>query len=552
MPHDTQPSSSLPTTTRNRLSLILHFPSPSLSISSISSISRRPGSSSSSTNKIRKRFRPHHAPPDIASVLSASSDTHHCPNTPPAASTISITDSLLSTPHESLLPSSHLSHPPSSYSLPSSPSQEHLPPTTNNLSLDDKMRLLKKVRKLSRVLGEFPIPVGESSPHTPSFPDASFSSPSSASSSPSSPSPPVSKPPTSKPSVSMAEKRASLRRSLTVGYDIGARLAQARDVHRVQSLQSLHPPLTIIPSTSTPSSSPITPITFAWPSDSPFTAQPLSAARPPSPNIGPLDTNPLTRQNSNASSVMSLSQSPEHVQRTRAAKLSRQLGDNVPPDILLRAASPTPRSQSPLPSVPPSPPAVQFQSSAPESSTPSQSVLDSSSLPRRSSSLRRRGLKRSAKSRLSLDIRALTGGISSGPPTAPLAPASPMSIAKSDKTPPLRRAKSLWIRKRLAETEVTSEPEDIHTATLFRKGSMEFSSMTGKQRMLNVRRAKKMTQASTLSHIPSSSPCSPPFSCLAISLRPHCSRSPTSPQQTLPLKSITKKNASSAVIPSQP
>ena len=40
------------------------------------------------------------------------------------------------------------------------------------------------------------------------------------------------------------------------------------------------------------------------------------------------------------------------------------------------------------------------------------------------------------------------------------------------------------------------EPEDEDAATLFRKGSVEFSALTDRQRLLNVRRAQKMTQVS--------------------------------------------------------
>ncbi|KAJ3488451.1 hypothetical protein NLI96_g2805 [Meripilus lineatus] len=491
MAHNNKPgtSSSLPTA-RNRLSLILHFPSPSLTKSTKL---RRPGSAPS--RRFRKRVhddRDDHTTTDITSVLSDSSDTTHRPHSPTAAtSSISIADSLLSTPHQALLPAQSFSHHPSSSSLVvSSSPQEQVPPTTNDLSPEEKMRLMKKVRKLSRVLGEFPLPIEGSNPHphtvaadpapSPHIPKDPPGSPSSSKSSSSTPT-----------SMSAAQKRASLRRSFTVGYNFSIPFNHARDVvHRVKSLQSLRRPLTAIPSipsASTPPSSPMTPIAFAWPTEPPFTSGKPSYERPPSRNIGPLDTDiqeipiPRERHDSNASSILPSGPSPEQMQRARAAKLTRQLGDSVPPEILLRAASPTPRSQSP--SLPPSPPAIQFQS-AQSSKSSLASALDSLSPPRRSSSLRRKGLKKSTKNRLSLDIRALAG-VSSGPPSAPLAPSSPKSPTKTDKTP-LRRTKSMWTRKRFGLNEPTPETEDSNDTTLFRKGSLEFAPLPERQRLLNL------------------------------------------------------------------
>ena len=142
------PATSSPTI-RSRLSLFLQLAPPGISKSK-PTYPRR----SLTPGKRSPREKGESAP---SSAVASASDRPVLDAA--AASTVSIVDSLASAPHDSLLfktQSTEVLLPPlTPLALP-----VPVPPTTNDLDYEEKMRLLKKVRKLSRVLGEYPLPVG--------------------------------------------------------------------------------------------------------------------------------------------------------------------------------------------------------------------------------------------------------------------------------------------------------------------------------------------------------------------------------------------------------
>ncbi|KAL4243452.1 hypothetical protein ABKN59_001132 [Abortiporus biennis] len=425
---DSSVTSDPPSTSRNRLSLILQL------------------ASTTATKKIKKRSAGCRGYNSTVSSLASPFDRYNFASA--TTSTTSIADTLLSTPHEALLPSQEIRS-----GLPS-PTVDPIPPTTNDLSAEEKMQLLKKVRKLSRVLGEYPVPT--------SLDDDLNRKPTMASTTEQSSPPPLSPTSPTSSGKSGKPKRRDLKRSITVGYHAGGPHNHKQTLPRSRSFAALHPSLNH-PDIDLPR--PSSPITFAKSGDSDASSVKIPSLVQSPSELAADDSIPSRR-----SSVSSLSSDPQctsqRMQRTRAAKLTHQLGDSVPPDVLLRATSPPPQ-------LPPSPAA------ADSSTSPDQQAV---ALSRESTSLRRS--PRDAKRRLSLDLHSLTGMIS--------APSTP-SVTANDKLSPdsIRRTRSMLTRspRKGATEDGRKEIDDIS-----RHASFEAGPISEKQRVLNVKRARKMTQ----------------------------------------------------------
>ncbi|CAL1696042.1 unnamed protein product [Somion occarium] len=507
--HDTL-SDAAPSVTRNlnRLSLILQRAS---SPKPKASKSQR---SATASNKNYKLHRKNDA--SLASIFSVAPDIHH---SYAAGSSVSIADTLLSNPHESLLPLSptrSTTHTENSPSLPPSPGIP-VPPTTNDLTATDKMKLLKKVRKLSRVLGEFPMTMIADDRPSPDI--IVFNQALSAKGSPGLPSSLASPRATPK---STASREKALRRSITIGHTAGEYKSSDTDVHRAKSFVSLRPALTIPSSPSTSNGSPVSPLLFASPNSGDDAQSRVAAVPNDAQNTGLLNSHadgmPLpdstaasesgqhgadislspSRRSSISSSSVSTPPTAEQVQRARVAKLSRQLGDSVPPDILLRAASPPLLVSSSSPTsvpLPPSPPST--------SSLAGQPVIPEDT-PRRSSSLHRKKAPKTAetKKRLSLDLRALKASVVP-PQSSPNVSRPSTSSGVQGSGRPLRKSRSMWVRTRRIlmdnDSEVTPQNTDPTFSPVRESFDTSASSssrgpLSEKHRLLNVRRAKKMAQ----------------------------------------------------------
>lgn len=364
-----------------------------------------------------------------------------------APSIVSAVDSQLSSPYSPLI-STSTRWPAIDAGVP-------VPPTTNELSEQEKMKLMKKVRKLSRVLGEVPVSAAVEEELLP---------PPSINEEPEAP---------GSPNMYSEAAKKAFRRSLTFGQNAGASLLDTYDVHRAKSFNTLRPSLHVprrCPSDDT-LGTPSSPITFARP-ESLGSAHDVSecgmssAASPPAAG----DALGLKRRDSTASSVLLADQNVERVQRTRAAKLSRHFGQNVPSEVFNRATSPPPPPTSP-PALYPLP----------------TKVLSSEQLPRRSSSLRRRPSRRRPAS---LDIRPVSRIISppNSPPSSPLQPLQPSKPSGGRR---LKRSRSLWTRR-------PKERENAKDETELDLDLSRPMSVSEKQRVLNVRRARKMAQVRVL------------------------------------------------------
>ncbi|KAH9857872.1 hypothetical protein C2E23DRAFT_899459 [Lenzites betulinus] len=349
-------------------------------------------------------------------------------------------------------------------------------PLTDGLDPSEKMKLLRKSRKVSRILGEVPILVPVSSPSTAAsdygFPGG-LEEPSFSSASTSASSSPAKFPP---PGVG---KLATLKRSVTVGHN---RQAQQGDIHRARSLASLRPSLTIPPGAITVHHSPISPIVFAWPENNPIPPSPLSPVASENDSasgrsLAKRDSTVSSKRDSVASSIFPSERSPEQILRARAAKLARQLGDNIPPDVLLRAASPPP-PRSPLAS----PSAVSF----------AEASLTLREPPRRTASVRPpRDDRRDLKRPLSLDIRTFVRVADGAVPSATGRDAGRLgTISRAHKGAAPRPRTSGDVDGKAAgldeerESDLGSDWEDDFPGVR----SLE------RQRALNVRRARKMLQ----------------------------------------------------------
>ncbi|KAI0639308.1 hypothetical protein C8Q77DRAFT_1080504 [Trametes polyzona] len=383
--------------------------------------------------------------------------------------------------------------PPLPASLHLKQEQPVLPiPLSDGLDPSEKMKLLRKTRKLSRILGEVPIPVSVSSP-SPATPEFRFlgvlEEPSLTSASTAASSSPAKLPP---PGI---EQQGSLRRSATVGHN---RHAQQGDIHRARSLATLRPSLAIPPAALTIHTSPISPIVFSWPDKNPIPPSPVSPVEVsedqgvPESVHSKRDSTVSSKRDSVASSIFPSERSPEQVLRARAAKLARQLGDNIPPEVLLRAASPV--SRSPL--------------SSPSALTFAEASLSIHERPRRTSSMRRarddRESRKVPKRRLSLDIRAFVR-ISEPPvPSPSLANSERCSTVPPEDKHNLARSKTTGAHPARSydtdgeETRPNGAPpaavEQDSDLDLEWEDDLPGARALERQRALNVRRARKMLQ----------------------------------------------------------
>ncbi|KAH9898498.1 hypothetical protein C8Q73DRAFT_685040 [Cubamyces lactineus] len=361
-------------------------------------------------------------------------------------------------------------------------------PLTDGLDPSEKMKLLRKSRKLSRILGEVPIPVSIDSPAQTrelrflhAFEEPSLTSASTSASSSPAKTPPV------------IDERNSLKRSATVGH---SRHAEQNKIQRAHSLASLRPSLTIPPAAVTIHPAPISPIVFSWPDKSPIAPSPLTPITPSDDGRrgsmqSKRDSTVSSRRDSVASSIFPHERSPEQVQRARAAKLARQLGD-VPPDVLIRASSPQPRPPFSSPSM------VSF----------AEASLTIRDPPRRTSSARPSAGKhdrRDARRRLSLDLRTFV--------RVPEPPIPSPSLSDADKHGSgLPKSNSILAARKGSAPPPATRPYDtdweessLHMGALAAERDSDLDSdvedgfgarplSLEQQRALNVRRARKMLQ----------------------------------------------------------
>lgn len=577
-------NASDPVSSLRRLSLILQFAS-----SKSQKPSRRPTTAPGRNG--RKRHRKEYGA-GVGSVFSTESDTdgpHY--RHPAASSSLSVSDTLLTSSRSPSFPWS-----PGSLTSPSTPFSDHLTqspstlppslpeiPTSDDISedLDDaaeRIRMLKKIRKLSRVLGELPSMV-LSIDDKPPLPSTviHFDGPAGLKDAMGSPSSNASSIPSPLPDFPLVSKRKSIQRSIAVGYSNSQGL-QEPHLQRSRSHGSLQPNLT--PSIASISkcdvstyslSTPPTPITFSWPSIAdPPTKNDENTTSPPLNNSDPLSSTELrslaggetstnilppparlgdgvdglspsigvSRQDSASAVVSEPFCGPTSLRHTnqeqhdRPAKLER-VGEHVPQDILLHPSPspPSSRLQSPTDSVMqmpssllPSPPltASPTHTSTPHSlpgllvpppipleepsviPPPTPIMLLNRDLPARSSSLKRRKGDTPTRRRLSLDLRLLTAtttvpAAASTGTELPLTPQSPANLSGTTKSAKRLKKSRSWVKK------VFVENEDIHVERV-RKSSESFHSedvtrrvMSDKQRLLNVRRARKMAKVCCLS-----------------------------------------------------
>ncbi|PSR72414.1 hypothetical protein PHLCEN_2v11757 [Hermanssonia centrifuga] len=395
----------------------------------------------------------------LASPTSTSSTSERSGASVPTGSITSTPESQVSSPQS-----------PSFSSFPTSPSSDSaMPPTANDFAASEKLALMRKVRKLARVLGETPLPqtVEEVEARSPPLSPSRRLSDVPEDSRPSSP----------RPSVAASVKK-TFRRSLTLGHGADVTASkQDHEAHRVKSLTSLRPSLNL-PSSSrlSPRESSYSPIIFAWPGGEEHhrskSQDSHDRSSPPSllhdfDSFAASDLH-RTRRDSTASSVLLADQNSEQVRRNRAAKLARQLGESVPPDALVRAASPPPLSM---------PPPFINTDEVPSSDT---------------SPVRGPSPKLSGRRPMSLDPRAFKKLGMTSAPSSPQPPPSPLRAGPSV-TGTLRRSRSMWARG--GGKENTGEHEDTDGWGGGDLSSSAFGEpMSERQRVLNVRRARKMAQ----------------------------------------------------------
>ncbi|KAI0704904.1 hypothetical protein BC835DRAFT_1410244 [Cytidiella melzeri] len=426
----------------HKLSNILQLASPSFS---------RPSFDSQRTRTARNRL-----------PGAKAYDSHSCPVSPrshnstlaPIASIIS-TNSVLSTSHAPLLDHRRPNSPEPSQPFP-------VPVTTNDLAAEEKMKLVKKSRKISRVLGEVPILATKES-------DFGLHSPQRLSEvweDSSGPSPSISRP--TSPAMNMhtvsASAKMAFRRSLTFA---GKSSLQVQEVHRSKSISTLRPSLHV--STSMQEGQDVSrysPIVFA-PSefadaledDLPqFISPSLINVSEDIPLSPPLQTH---GKDLTVTSTLPAEESRERVERQRMERLARRLGDNIPPDVLLRAASPSQQSNSEMYRI-----------------REASHVVSVESLPQRSSSLRAKLPQRRQRPQ-SLDIKnARDLGV------------APITATNSSHAGPIRRTKS--VRSTRDERITNEDSQMVKEASPQSPGLHD--PLTEKQRILNVKRAKKLTQ----------------------------------------------------------
>lgn len=429
-------------------------------------------------------------------------------------------------------------------------------PLTDGLDPTEKMKLLRKTRKLSRILGEVPIAVSinepGSQPNTPADVHIGLTGLRQESPLSSSTSPPMTASSSSAKSPLLSVARlTSLRRSATMGHNHIMTIQWQGEVQRTRSLASLRTSLTIPPAAITTRSSPISPVEFSWPEKPPSVPPPDARVSPTrddthesaaSSSVTSLhrrdsvlsvsSTTTARRRDSNASSILSPERTPEQVQRARAAKLTRQLGENLPPDVLLRASSPVPRLFAPTPSL------VSFADSP-------MGQQDRHSGVRRSTSTKRvapRGHPNPAKRPRSLDVRTSSGLVTDKDVDAKQRVLLRKSRSTSDKMRPMTASAVDMSPARKPHVVGPEADSDLDDDDL----SRPLTSTVEKQRALNVWRARKMAQVRLCSSrfgLPSVSyafvgslefviRCIPPCRCLGMILHRPCSRLRISLRQT--------------------
>lgn len=369
-------------------------------------------------------------------------------------------------------------------------------PLADGLDPSEKMKLLRKTRKLSRILGEVPITVSIneacSQPNTQADVHVGLpglrreESTMSSSTSPSMKSP-----------LLGVARLASLRRSATVGHNQTMTIQWQGQVQRTRSLASLRTSLTIPPAAITTRPSPISPVEFSLPEKPPPVPPPdarvsparddthETAASGSATSLHRRDsvlsvslTTTVHRRGSTTSSVLSPERTPEQVQRARAAKLTRQLGESLPPDVLLRASSPVPRLYAATPS------SVSF-------SDASMGPQDRHGAVRRSTSAKRvtpRDRPSPAKRPRSLDVRTSTGRV-------------PDREAEAKQRVLLRKSRSTSekMRSMTASAVEMSPARKPHLLGPDTDSDLDDDELPQpltieKQRALNARRARKMAQ----------------------------------------------------------
>ncbi|TFY81537.1 hypothetical protein EWM64_g2471 [Hericium alpestre] len=398
------------TKNRNRFSLILQLASPS-----------KP--SESDSVKGRSACSP---------TVSNGSDAG------PSSSTVSLLPSRVAgmTP-SSLLPRSSAQSSSSPRNRPKpSPNgsqvnlaSEALPPpeTTNELDADEKLKLLKKARKLSRILGDMPSGFAAESPgyeEPREFGRSSFS-------------------------------KASARRLKTMSWGSGQPQGPKSSSSHINLLKALVSPRPSVPiPLPTPSLSPVTDTSHAAEEGKASLEQSLAS------HGDSLDLDSIA--------YLSPETSARASRRTSVAKLTRHLGEVIPPELVVPAnmeevesSEATHTSSAPL--IPPT--------------TPVRHVLF-----------------RDKWRRKSLELSS----------TEPLLPPTVVSSLKGfdipEIKPSLRRSKSAWTKKRALKPEPQTQQavamdrvaviKDLKEGGAFgRRGAL-----ADKQRAVNVRRARKLAK----------------------------------------------------------
>ena len=436
----------------HRLSNLFQLPSPSFSKSSFDSPRNR---------LVRNTLSPVKARYSQTTSVSSSVtlDSHDRESTLAPTSSI-VSDSTLSASQVPLLDSGRAKSP--DLALP-------VPPTTNELAAEEKAKLVKKARKISRVLGEVPIPSRTEEDHE-------IYSPKRLSDVPENPPSLNSRPtsPTLNVHIVSASAKKAFRKSLT--SFVGAVPMEKVEVHRSKSTSALRPPLQVSSITlEDEDARPYSPIVFATndalsdrsvalPEDALPSGNANNSAETLEDHVPSSPLPPLVRHDSSISSDLPVEETRERIQRQRMERLARILGNGVPPDVLRRAASPSAEDSS---------------SSSVYRTTDGAKGMSMEHLPQRSSSLRAKISRR--KRPQSLDFATIR---SSGIISAPATPMEPPSALPAG----VRRASSVQAKgskSPLIEDRVlpqSSEP------------------LTEKQRILNVKRAKKLTQVTSLLH----------------------------------------------------
>ncbi len=326
------------------------------------------------------------------------------------------------------------------------------------------MKLVKKSRKISRVLGEVPVPST-----TDDMPE--LYSPKRLSDVPEDPS--TSERPTS-PTLNIQTVSASAKKAFRRSMTFGAGSLQVPEVQRSKSTSALRPALQL--STAVPGDEhehSYSPILFAAnDAASDDDAENMDDVIPPSVIDAPEDdadssessSPPQTAHaDSNSPYGLSVEETRERIQRQRMERLARILGEGVPPDVLRRAASPSPEDASASPMY---------------HAGDASRGMSMEHLPQRSTSLRAK-INSRRKRPQSLDFKNIrnSGALS--------APVTPLDSSSGLSSPGIRRAMSTQARISGTAPITDSVPSQ----------NVEVDGPSAeKQRILNVKRAKKLTQ----------------------------------------------------------